>query len=88
MRRFANFSTKKVVSGSIFLLTSGVSWYTMAVFMSDSTTVHVKLTGPLKAKLDEMAKADRREKTQLVRLLIEDEWTRRQARQKGNGAQP
>jgi len=49
-----------------------------------STTVHVKLAGPLNAKLDELAKTDRRDKTEFIRLLIEDEWTRR----KSNGVKP
>lgn len=49
-----------------------------------STTVHVKVSGEILEKLDEMRGADRRDRPEFMRLLVEDEWNRRQ---KGNGAQ-
>jgi len=49
-------------------------------------TVHVKVSGVLLEHLDEMCAADRRDRPEFVRLLIEDEWARRAA--KKNGAQP
>lgn len=51
------------------------------------TTIHVQLPVELNKKLDEMSKADRREKTKFVRLLIEDEYDRRKKVAEGNGAQ-
>jgi hypothetical protein len=51
-----------------------------------STTVHVKISGGILEKLDEMKEADRRDRAEFLRLLVEDEWTRRQAAAAGNGA--
>ncbi len=42
-----------------------------------NTTIHLTITKSLKEKLDQMAKSDRRDKTDFLRLLIEDEWNRR-----------
>lgn len=50
-----------------------------------STTVHLKISGEILEKLDEMSSADRRDRPDFIRLLVEDEWNRRQA---GNGAKP
>jgi predicted transcriptional regulator len=43
-----------------------------------NTTVHIPLSPDLKGKLATMAENDRRKHSDLVRLLIEDEWERRQ----------
>jgi hypothetical protein len=48
-------------------------------------TVHVKVGGVLLEQLDKMCAADRRDRPDFVRLLIEDEWARRAAKE--NGAQ-
>lgn len=53
-----------------------------------STTVHVKVSGEILEKLDEMSSSDRRDRPQFMRLLIEDEWTRRQRAAAENGATP
>jgi predicted transcriptional regulator len=55
--------------------------------LRNDTTVHVTMLKSLKKKLDQLAKADRRDKTDFIRLLIEDEWNRRNAAEvaKGNG---
>lgn len=50
-----------------------------------STTVHVKISGDILDKLDEMSGADRRDRPEFLRLLVEDEWTRRQTTAAGNG---
>jgi hypothetical protein len=50
------------------------------------TTVHVPISGDLHTKLEEMRAVDRRSKNDFVRLLIEDEWTRRQAKANGSHA--
>lgn len=50
------------------------------------TTVHVTLSRDLKDKLDAMAVKDRRKYSDLVRLLIDEEWERRQKALQGNGA--
>ncbi|HLJ17962.1 MAG TPA: hypothetical protein VKV15_25925 [Bryobacteraceae bacterium] len=42
-----------------------------------STTIHLKLSGELLQQLDAMAQADRRDRTDFLRLLVEDEWMRR-----------
>ena len=52
----------------------------------NDTTVHLTMLKSLKKKLDQMASADRRDKTDFLRLLIEDEWHRRnQIAAEGNG---
>lgn len=52
------------------------------------TTVHVTMGRDLKRKLDEMAAADRRKFVDFVRILIEDEWRRRNPSAiEGNGDQ-
>jgi hypothetical protein len=51
-----------------------------------STTVHVKISGEVLEKLDEMSGADRRDRPEFLRLLVEDEWTRRRTVAAGNGA--
>jgi predicted transcriptional regulator len=53
-----------------------------------STTVHVKVSGEVLEKLDEMAGVDRRDRPEFLRLLVEDEWKRRQTAAAGNGAKP
>jgi predicted transcriptional regulator len=53
-----------------------------------STTVHVKISGEMLERLDKMTAADRRDRAEFMRLLVEDEWNRRQSIAKGNGAQP
>jgi hypothetical protein len=63
----------------------------MATTRND-TTVHLTMLKSLKKKLDQLASADRRDKTEFLRLLIEDEWNRRfgsspTVAQEGNGAQ-
>jgi hypothetical protein len=45
--------------------------------------VHIGLTPAIKGKLDQMVKLDRRSKAEWIRMMIEDEWDRRQ-----KGAQP
>lgn len=51
------------------------------------TTVHVTMGRDLKKKLDLMAAADRRKFVDFVRILIEDEWERRNpSAAEGNGA--
>jgi hypothetical protein len=47
-----------------------------------STTVHLKMSGEILEKLDEMSGTDRRDRPEFLRLLVEDEWKRRN----GNGA--
>jgi hypothetical protein len=42
------------------------------------TTVHVPLSQDLKEKLVTMAEKDRRKHSDLIRLLIDEEWSRRQ----------
>jgi hypothetical protein len=51
-----------------------------------STTIHTPMTASQKEKLEQMAAADRRPCTHFVRILIEDEWNRRQKAAEGNGA--
>jgi len=50
------------------------------------TTVHLPVNAELREKLDQMRNTDRRARNDFIRILIEDEWNRREA-QKGNGAQ-
>jgi hypothetical protein len=49
--------------------------------------VHVPLNAAQKEKLAEMAAADRRRFTEFMRILVEDEWDRRQKVVAGDGAQ-
>ena len=78
MRQFAQSGNKKSVSRYHFPIDQRCRrGYCGVVTRMSPTTVHVKLAADLKAKLDEMAKSDRREKTDFIRLLIEDEWNRR-----------
>lgn len=51
------------------------------------TTLHVPIDGELREKLDQMKATDRRQRNDFVRILIEDEWNRREIREKGNGGQ-
>lgn len=51
-----------------------------------STTAHVPMTATQKEKLEGMAAADRRTQAEFVRILIDDEWERRQKAAQGNGA--
>jgi hypothetical protein len=50
------------------------------------TTVHVPLSQDLKEKLATMAEKDRRKHSDLIRLLIDEEWSRRERAVQGNGA--
>jgi hypothetical protein len=54
----------------------------------EGTTLHVPITGELRGKLEQMIATDRRQRTDFVRILIEDEWSRRQTAAAGNGAKP
>jgi hypothetical protein len=54
----------------------------------NDTTVHLTMLKSLKKKLDEMARADRRDKTDFLRLLIEDEWQRRRNGAPEGNSQP
>jgi len=57
-----------------------------------NSVIHLTIRKSLKEKLDQMAARDRRDKTDFLRLLIEDEWKRRtsaddgEAATEGNGA--
>lgn len=48
---------------------------------NQGTTLHVPITADLRKKFDQMRLADRRQGTDFIRILIEDEWNRRN----GNG---
>jgi hypothetical protein len=48
--------------------------------------VHIPMTPSQKAKLDEMAAADRRSLTDFMRILVEDEYDRRQKAAEVSGA--
>jgi len=48
--------------------------------------VHVPFNASQKEKLATMAAADRRRFTEFLRILVEDEWNRRQKLAEGNGA--
>ncbi len=50
-----------------------------------TTVVHVPLNAKQKEKLAEMAAADRRRFTEFMRILVEDEWDRRQKVAAGEG---
>ncbi len=50
------------------------------------TTVHVPLSSDLKEKLVAMCEKDRRKHSDLIRLLIDEEWSRREKAIQGNGA--
>jgi hypothetical protein len=54
----------------------------------EGTTLHVPISGELREKLAQMIATDRRQRTDFVRILIEDEWNRRQTAAAGNGAKP
>jgi hypothetical protein len=51
-----------------------------------TTTAHVPMKASQKEKLEKMAVADRRTQAEVVRILIDDEWDRRQKAAQGNGA--
>jgi len=54
--------------------------------MKDRVFLNVAIPRELKKKVEEMAAHDRREKSDFVRLLLEDEWKRRNAGPvEGNG---
>ena len=48
------------------------------------TTVHVPLSSDLKKKLVTMTERDHRKHSDFIRLLIDEEWDRRQAPARGN----
>lgn len=52
----------------------------------DATTLHVPISAELQDWLDKMRKQDRRGRNDFLRILIEDEWHRRQKVAAGNGA--
>jgi predicted transcriptional regulator len=54
--------------------------------VTPKTIIHVGLSEELKNRLVKMAGADRRKHSDFLRLLIDDEWERRQKAAAGNGA--
>jgi hypothetical protein len=54
--------------------------------LSSAMVVHVPLTAEQKEKLEQMAATDRRKHTDFIRILVDDEWDRRQKAAAGNGA--
>src|SRR5579885_2092536 len=75
MRLFARSPLKKV-SQANFPIDKWCSVVYRGISMP-STTIHLKLSGELLQQLDAMAQADRRDRTDFLRLLVEDEWMRR-----------
>ena len=51
-----------------------------------NTTVHLPLSAELQERLSSMAEGDHRKKSDLLRLLIDQEWERRQKSAQQSGA--
>jgi len=51
-----------------------------------ATTAHIPLTATQNDRLDWLAATDRRSRAEVVRILIDDEWDRRQKLAAQNGA--